>query len=96
MSNNNTTIIDVRTLEEFREGHVAGSINIPLLEIQQHLDEIKSMQQPIVLCCASGGRSGQATAFLKSNDVACENGGSWMDVDSNYHITKTAPHDTNS
>lgn len=74
------TIIDVRTPGEFMGGNVAGSINIPLQEIQSRTDEIKSMQQPIVLCCASGMRSGQATAYLRSIGVDCENGGSWLDV----------------
>jgi rhodanese-related sulfurtransferase len=77
-------VIDVRTPAEFMGGHVAGSINIPLQEIQQRVDEIKTMQQPIVLCCASGGRSGQATQYLKSLGIDCENGGSWMDV--NYKL----------
>jgi rhodanese-related sulfurtransferase len=78
------TIIDVRTPEEFRGGHVAGSINIPLQEVQRRVEEIKAMPQPILLCCASGARSGSATAFLKSVDVDCENGGGWMEV--NYRI----------
>jgi phage shock protein E len=77
---NKKTVVDVRTPGEFMGGHVAGSINIPLQEIQQRLDEIKSLPQPIILCCASGGRSGQATAFLKHYGVDCENGGSWFDV----------------
>jgi len=81
---NNKTIIDVRTHAEFSGGHVANSINIPLQEIQQRLDEIKKLQQPIILCCASGNRSGQATAFLKSICIDCENGGSWLDVNYNY------------
>ena len=85
MNKSKTTIVDVRTPEEFRGGNVNGSINIPLQEIQQRLDEIKSLQQPIILCCASGNRSGQASAFLKSCGVDCENGGSWMDVNYNYH-----------
>ena len=74
------TIIDVRTPGEFMGGHVAGSINIPLSDITTKLDEIKKMDQPIILCCASGGRSGQATMFLKQNGVNCSNGGSWLDV----------------
>lgn len=78
------TIIDVRTPQEFMGGHVVGSINIPLQEIQQRLDEIKSIQQPIVLCCASGNRSGQVASFLKSNGISCENGGSWLEVNYNY------------
>ncbi|MBS1764089.1 MAG: rhodanese-like domain-containing protein [Bacteroidetes bacterium] len=82
--NNQKTIIDVRTPGEFMGGSVAGSINIPLNEIENRLEEIKLMPQPVVLCCASGNRSGQATAYLRSQGVECENGGSWFDV--NYMI----------
>jgi len=80
MNNTKVTILDVRTPSEFRGGNVAGSINIPLQEIQQRLDEIKTLSQPIILCCASGNRSGQATSFLASQGIECDNGGSWMDV----------------
>ena len=74
-----TVVIDVRTPQEFMGGHVTGSINIPLDEIPQKIDELKKMPQ-IVLCCASGGRSGQATTFLKQHGIACMNGGSWLNV----------------
>lgn len=74
------TILDVRTKEEFSFGHVEGSINIPLHEIPHHLAEIKKMQKPLVLCCASGNRSGQAMAYLKRLGIECNNGGSWLDV----------------
>lgn len=77
-----TTVVDVRTPGEFMGGHVAGSINIPLQEIQERLDEIKALPQPIVLCCASGNRSGQATYFLKQQGIDCSNGGSWLEVNS--------------
>jgi phage shock protein E len=76
----NATIVDVRTPAEFAGGNVAGSVNIPLHEIPQRIEEFKSIQGPIVLCCASGNRSGQATAYLRSQGVDCENGGSWYDV----------------
>jgi phage shock protein E len=79
------SIIDVRTRSEFSGGHVAGSINIPLQEITNHIEEIKRMQQPIIFCCASGGRSGQATQYFKSLGLNCENGGSWIDV--NYQMS---------
>ena len=78
-------IIDVRTPAEFMGGHVAGSINIPLSEIPQRMDELRAMEGNIILCCASGNRSGQAAAFLKANGIPCENGGSWLDV--NYMTT---------
>lgn len=83
MNNQSKTIIDVRTPAEYQGGHVTGSINIPLQEVQSKLDEIKSMEQPIILCCASGNRSGQAANFLKSCGIDCENGGSWLDVNAN-------------
>jgi phage shock protein E len=84
MINQKMTIIDVRTPGEFMGGNVAGSINIPLQEIQNRTDEIKALQQPIIFCCASGMRSGQATAYFKSIGLDCENGGSWLDVNGGY------------
>ena len=85
--NNRGTIIDVRTQGEFMGGNVVGSINIPLQEIQQRIDELKDLKQPLVLCCASGNRSGQATQFLSQMGMECYNGGSWMDV--NYYKSQT-------
>lgn len=81
------TIVDVRTTEEFRGGNAEGSINIPLQEIERRLDELKTLKQPLVLCCASGGRSGQATQYLMQQGIECCNGGSWLDV--NYYQTQT-------
>jgi rhodanese-related sulfurtransferase len=74
------TVVDVRSREEFSGGNVAGSINIPLQEVPNRLDEFKNLKTPIVLCCASGNRSGQATQYLKQNGIDCENGGSWLVV----------------
>jgi rhodanese-related sulfurtransferase len=81
------TIVDVRTTSEFMGGNVAGSINIPLQEIQQRMDELKNLNQPLVLCCASGNRSSQATHFLSQQGIECCNGGSWLDV--NYYQSQT-------
>lgn len=76
------TIIDVRTQEEFIGGNVTGSINIPLNEVVDREDEIREMKQPILFCCLSGGRSGQATQYFKSKGIECENGGGWEEVNS--------------
>lgn len=80
MLQNGAAIIDVRTRGEFQGGHVKGSKNIPLQEIQKRVDDIKKMKVPVVLCCASGGRSGQAANFLQQQGVDCINGGGWMQV----------------
>ncbi len=78
------TIIDVRSRAEFQGGHVVNSINIPIQEIPGRLEDIQKMKQPIILCCASGQRSAQASLFLKSHGIDCMNGGSWLDVNANY------------
>lgn len=85
ISEGSGTVIDVRTVEEYKGGNVKGSINIPLSELDKRLDEIKKLSEPLVLCCASGGRSGQATAYLLQKGINCLNGGSWLDV--NYYQT---------
>lgn len=80
IKNNLGTIVDVRTIGEYQGGHVTGSKNIPLNEVPSRLEEIKQLPMPIILCCASGNRSGQATGYLSANGVDSQNGGSWMDV----------------
>jgi rhodanese-related sulfurtransferase len=81
------SIVDVRTPAEFQGGHVAGSINIPLQEIPDHVEALNAMKRPLILCCLSGGRSGQATQFLSAQGFQeVYNGGSWLDV--NFIISK--------
>ncbi len=80
IKDNACTIIDVRTPGEFMGGSVSGSINIPLNEIPERVEEIKKLKQPLVLCCASGNRSGQAAYLLSQKGIECYNGGSWLDV----------------
>jgi phage shock protein E len=74
------TIVDVRTPEEFRGGHVAGSVNISLHELPRRVEELKTLQTPLVLCCASGSRSSRANRYLREHQIECCDGGSWMDV----------------
>lgn len=77
------TIVDVRTPGEFTGGNVPGSINIPLQEIPKRMEELKNLNKPLVLCCASGGRSGQAQGYLAQQGIKCVNAGSWLNV--KYH-----------
>lgn len=76
------TIIDVRTAAEFTGGHIENSINIPLQEIQGKADELKAINKPIIFCCASGGRSGQASSWAKGQGIECTNGGGWSQLKS--------------
>lgn len=80
-------IIDVRSPGEYAGGHVAGSKNIPL---QQIPDAIGTFPQgkTIIFCCASGGRSGQATDFANAKGYSAINGGPWTTV--NNAVAKLA------
>jgi phage shock protein E len=75
-------IIDVRTVGEYKNGHIKGSKNIPLDTINSKVNEIKRMAKPVIVCCQSGMRSGQANSILKSNGVDCMNGGGWQSLES--------------
>ncbi|MBT8327105.1 MAG: rhodanese-like domain-containing protein [Bacteroidia bacterium] len=80
------TIVDVRTPGEFMGGNVVGSINIPLSEVAQRVEEFKNLNAPVLLCCMSGARSGQATGFLQAQGVECYNAGGWMEL--NYAVSQ--------
>ncbi len=75
-------IIDVRTVGEFREGHIKGSKNIPLDTISAKSDEIKKLYKPVIVCCRSGMRSSQAASILKNNGIEVLNGGGWESLES--------------
>jgi len=70
-------IIDVRTEEEFASSSKDGSINIPLGNLSDRIKELDSTK-PIILCCASGSRSGLAKRTLISKGFEnVHNAGTW-------------------
>jgi len=81
VNNESTIVVDVRTRAEYSGGHVVGSLNIPLQELEAHVDELMEKGGTIIFCCASGGRSGMATQlFLQKGHPSVHNGGSWLEV----------------
>ncbi len=74
-------IVDVRTPQEFAAGNISGSVNIPLAEIENRLDEFGSKNGYIIVYCRTGNRSGRAEAFLKSQGyINVINGGGLQDM----------------
>ena len=59
-------LLDVRTPDEYREGHIPGSQNIPIDDIRAVLNTISNRDTPIFVHCRSGMRSARATKALKS------------------------------
>ena len=73
-------VIDVRSKSEYNTGAIPGSKNIPLPVISSKISEIKKWDKPVILCCASGMRSGSASGILKSNGIEAMNGGGWFSL----------------
>lgn len=58
-------LLDVRTPEEYAQGHLPGSINLPLQNIFRIAEEVPEQDTPVFLYCHSGARSRRAAAFLE-------------------------------
>ncbi|GAB1308437.1 hypothetical protein KH5_11200 [Urechidicola sp. KH5] len=78
---NGAVVIDVRTVEEYADGHVPGSTNIVLDTIPERVEEIKALGSQFIAVCRSGARSGKATEFLSEEGLDIINGGPWQIVD---------------
>lgn len=77
LKKNGALFVDVRSAAEFASGNAPGTINIPLQELGSRLNEIPK-SAPVVLCCASGTRSGMAKLLLKKNGYpTVHNIGTW-------------------
>lgn len=70
-------IVDVRSKGEFLVAHKDGSTNIPLESLKNRMSELDNTK-PIILCCASGSRSGLAKRLLLAKGFEnVYNAGSW-------------------
>ena len=78
---NGAVVLDVRTDEEYNEGHVAGSEHIILQTLPGKVEVVKAYEKQVIAVCRSGARSQQATDFLKQHGVDIINGGPWENVD---------------
>lgn len=69
-------LIDVREIAEVEAGQIPGVIHIPLGLLEYRMHELDK-KTPYIMICRSGGRSGQATAFLEAQgfDVTNMSGG---------------------
>jgi len=73
-------LVDVRTPQEFADGNVKGSTNIPLDILESQLDKFKDKKH-IVVFCRSGNRSSHAQSILEDNGFTnVTNGGTWQEV----------------
>lgn len=67
--------LDVRTMAEYSEGHIPGTININVLDdsFAVMADSTLQKDKPVALYCRSGKRSKKAAAILSEKDIKCTN-----------------------
>ena len=58
-------LLDVRTAQEYSEGHIPGSRNLPLQSIEDIDTMVEEMDVPMYVYCHSGARSMRAVSMLK-------------------------------
>jgi rhodanese-related sulfurtransferase len=78
---NGAIILDVRTPQEFKSGHIQGAMNIPVDSLSGNLAELKRKGKPIITCCRSGGRSAMALSILSQGGIKAYNGGPWQSLE---------------
>lgn len=64
-------LLDVRTPDEYRQGHIPGSKNVPLQELGKVADAVERPDAPLFVYCYSGARSRQAAAVLQRMGYTC-------------------------
>ena len=77
-----TTLIDVRTAEEFKDGHLETALNIPHTEIKEKIAaSVADKKRKIIVYCRSGRRSGIArTTLLEMGYKDVTNAGGYSDL----------------
>lgn len=73
------TVLDIRSDEEYREGHVPGALHIPLGELLKRLPSIPK-DQPVVTCNAADAQSGTAAEILEAHGFIALDGGAWTSI----------------
>ena len=90
---NLSTVLDVRTVQEFDRGHIEGAINIPVDELQDRLEEL-DRSDDILVYCKSGIRSSQAMKILAENGFSMVYnmlGGIEAWIQAEYPLTRCIP-----
>lgn len=78
VSGEQALLLDVRTRDEFANGQVKGSINIPYEQLSERCDELPK-DRPIILYCRSGARSNVAEKILRERGfTSLYNAKSWL------------------
>ncbi|MEY4481208.1 MAG: hypothetical protein RIQ84_370 [Pseudomonadota bacterium] len=75
----NAQVVDIRTADEYKTGHIAQSKHLPLADLDNGIKQLKlDSNKPVILVCLSGSRANTASGKFKKAgfaEVACMDGG---------------------
>ena len=80
VNSQNAQLIDIRAKKKFTTGYIQGSRNIPFTEVKDRLEEIRAIEQPVIIICDMGVQAGAAIQMIgKDNVYRLEGGiGGWQ------------------
>ncbi len=64
INDSHAVVLDVRDPAEFAAGHLPNARNIPMAELDKRVNDLPQ-GKPVLVCCASGARSGRALSLLR-------------------------------
>jgi rhodanese-related sulfurtransferase len=68
INHEDAVVLDVRSIAEFKAGHIVNAVNIPINGLGSNLKQLEKFRgRPIVAVCRSGSRSGAACSVLRKN-----------------------------
>lgn len=70
LKNRQMVLLDVRTIQEYRSGHIRGAKNVPLNHINTYQGDKEKLH---LIICQSGMRSKQAAKFLQKQGYQVKN-----------------------
>ncbi len=84
-------LIDVRTPQEYAEGHIPGAMNLPMEQAEARIDDLQR-KDPVVLVCQSGRRANMTCELLKNHHdgLTVLEGGTQAWIDAQLPVVKTA------
>ena len=80
VNSQNAQLIDIRPTKKYTTGYIQGSRNIPFTQLKERLDEIRAIEDPVIIICDIGVQAGAAIQMIgKDNVYRLEGGiGGWQ------------------
>ena len=75
VNSQNAQLIDIRPKKKFTTGYIQGSRNIPFTELKDRLEEIRAIEQPVIIICDIGAQAGAAVQMIGKDNVYRLEGG---------------------